>query len=207
MKLAIISDMHGDYELPPAHIAAGVDAILIGGDSVEDWLDIAKLEMFLKELNKVCPNIYATGGNHDILFDRHPTIPQSLPWNYLVEPKPFAKFQDYSIYGFPYSYYRTDSGDEKQFKRHNAYAVDGEYGMKESLRRVRADIVLSHRPAWGLCDAARYTPLGSYKLRDYIAEYNPKLFVCGHIHEAAGMTWYSDTLVVNAARTWMKVDL
>jgi Icc-related predicted phosphoesterase len=41
---------------------------------------------------------------------------------------------------------------------------------------------------------------GSPGLRDLIRQTGPRLFICGHIHEAAGAERMGRTLVVNAAK-------
>lgn len=61
-------------------------------------------------------------------------------------------------------------------------------------------ILVAHPPPWGICDrvAGRWHA-GSRGLRGLIAAKSPAIFICGHIHEAAGIAWLGRTLVVNCA--------
>jgi hypothetical protein len=76
------------------------------------------------------------------------------------------------------------------------------------------DIVVSHSPPMGVLDrlaeknAARPGPhIGSEALADYIARNEPKLVVCGHVHHDAGEARIGKTLVVNAAKRWVVVEV
>lgn len=73
------------------------------------------------------------------------------------------------------------------------------------------DIVVSHSPVYGHCDALFANPydlsydnhIGSRSLLEYVQRNTPRLVLCGHIHEARGhgriKTETGTTLVVNAA--------
>jgi hypothetical protein len=69
------------------------------------------------------------------------------------------------------------------------------------MPRVRRETVLvAHPPPLGVLDRAfGMLHAGSPGLRDFIRKTEPRLFVCGHIHEAAGAERIGRTLVVNAA--------
>lgn len=50
-----------------------------------------------------------------------------------------------------------------------------------------ADIVITHSPPRGIADVVRgLGPVGSVAIRDAIAQVQPKLVVCGHIHDCWG---------------------
>ncbi len=59
-------------------------------------------------------------------------------------------------------------------------------------------IILSHYPPYGFNDTT-YSGLhaGNIELRNFIEEYEPLLFLHGHIHEARGVSRYKNTLIVN----------
>jgi hypothetical protein len=69
------------------------------------------------------------------------------------------------------------------------------------MPRVRRETVLvAHPPPLGVLDRAfGMLHAGSPGLRDLIRQTEPRLLICGHIHEAAGSERMGRTLVVNAA--------
>ncbi len=73
--------------------------------------------------------------------------------------------------------------------------------LEDLKPRVRRETVLvAHPPPLGVLDRAfGMLHAGSPGLRDFIRQTEPRLLVCGHIHEAAGAERMGRTLVVNAA--------
>ncbi len=65
-------------------------------------------------------------------------------------------------------------------------------------------ILVSHPPPFGFVDLA-YTQKhgGSRAVRAALNQYALQLVVCGHIHEARGMTHYNGTTIVNCGPAWM----
>lgn len=62
------------------------------------------------------------------------------------------------------------------------------------------DVFLSHTPPSGtrLDRTARGACVGSAAVRRWLLRVRPRLFVCGHIHEAWGVQWLDGTPAVNA---------
>lgn len=70
------------------------------------------------------------------------------------------------------------------------------------------DVVVSHGPPLGLGDRlADGTPVGSEQALAYIRRHQPRLFACGHIHEAFGTEYEGQTMVVNTAGRLTMVQL
>jgi uncharacterized protein len=70
------------------------------------------------------------------------------------------------------------------------------------------DIIISQGPPLDCLDrtiSGRH--IGSPALQAYILEHQPKLVVCGHVHEAAGVRELGQTMVVNLARSWQVLTL
>lgn len=64
----------------------------------------------------------------------------------------------------------------------------------------RHTVVVAHSPPFGVLDkVAGKLHAGSTRLRRFLETARPRLFICGHIHEDAGVEQYNDTLVVNAS--------
>jgi Icc-related predicted phosphoesterase len=63
------------------------------------------------------------------------------------------------------------------------------------------DVIITHGPAYGHGDKTVYggESVGCPRLLNRIKEINPKLHVCGHIHEGYGMTQEENTTMVNAS--------
>jgi Icc-related predicted phosphoesterase len=73
----------------------------------------------------------------------------------------------------------------------------------------KVDVIVSHCPPYGYLDqlTAHSPHIGSRELTACIVRQQPKLVVCGHVHESQGEHIIGETLVVNVARTWRIVDL
>lgn len=61
------------------------------------------------------------------------------------------------------------------------------------------DILVTHGPPWGVGDLCRSGNVGCVAQREYILEKQPRLVVCGHIHEGYGLYLLGRTLVANAS--------
>ncbi len=71
----------------------------------------------------------------------------------------------------------------------------------------KADIVLCHVPPFEACDKTfRGENVGDLWLREAILRHKPKLFICGHIHEAAGSCMLGATKVLNVAKRIIDVE-
>jgi Icc-related predicted phosphoesterase len=79
--------------------------------------------------------------------------------------------------------------------------LDGGYGAVASAAK---HVLVSHPPPYGFVDWA-YTKKhgGSPAVRTALDRYPITLVVCGHIHEARGITQYKDTTVVNCGPAWL----
>ena len=70
----------------------------------------------------------------------------------------------------------------------------------DKLSADRNTIVVAHTPPLGAGDILyNGSHCGSRSVRAWIEEVQPKLWLCGHIHEDNSAIWISDTLVLNCA--------
>jgi Icc-related predicted phosphoesterase len=90
-----------------------------------------------------------------------------------------------TAFGFPYEW----TEDEAEAALDRSFADAG-----------AVDVFLAHSPPCEtrLDRTARGALVGSLAVRRWIARMRPKLFVCGHIHEAWGAEWLDDVACVNA---------
>jgi Icc-related predicted phosphoesterase len=73
-----------------------------------------------------------------------------------------------------------------------------------------SDIVLSHcPPSSTLSMVDNKENIGSKELLNYINKHNPKLLICGHVHESTGVEIIGETLCINTATevNLLEVDL
>jgi Icc-related predicted phosphoesterase len=62
------------------------------------------------------------------------------------------------------------------------------------------DVLVSHVPPYGFQDKVFLGKhSGSKELFEIIKKYQPKLVLCGHIHEDPGISKYNDTIIVNCS--------
>ena len=71
--------------------------------------------------------------------------------------------------------------------------------LKKLSRLVnQSSIVVAHPPPWGVLDKAfNRFHAGSKGLYRLIRKYQPRLLICGHIHESAGTATIGNCVVVN----------
>lgn len=182
-----ISDLHGSLpEIEPC------DILLIAGDVCPDymrwtytsesrflngeqkqakWLE-RKFKPWLESLP--AKHIVGIAGNHDFVFER-PFLVPVLPWTYLQNTE--TTVEGLRIYGYPY------------VPNLPAWAFPGD---DPSVIPEGIDILLSHGPPDGMGDRASgalggINHAGSLPLRDRIKEVQPKVVICGHIHEGRGV--------------------
>lgn len=76
------------------------------------------------------------------------------------------------------------------------------------------DVIVSHCPPYGVLDSAGYVlgrgeaHVGSRELLGLIDRQQPRLVICGHVHEQGGKEMqFGPTLVVNVARTFRLIEI
>ena len=70
------------------------------------------------------------------------------------------------------------------------------------------DIIVSHGPPLDCLDRTNSGQhIGSPALQKYVLEHQPRLVVCGHVHEAAGVRSLGQSMIVNSARRWHSLTL
>lgn len=192
MQIVCISDIHGYLpEIPEC------DLLIVAGDVCPDE-DIHKQRLFLRgEFADWLDAVPAQekvwiAGNHDFVCEQpgFNRIAKELPGHYLQDTS--VELLGIKIHGTPWvpnlpgwAFYMTDS----------------------QLRAVAkvipedTDILIAHGPPYKLGDCVRPNiHVGSVPLATELSyRINPKLVVCGHIHEDYGIHEYRDRILINAA--------
>ncbi len=69
---------------------------------------------------------------------------------------------------------------------------------QQRLDKTTCDILVTHVPPKGVKDAAMLgRHIGSDWVRTFVMEREPRLVICGHVHEDRGHAWLNRTMVVN----------
>jgi Icc-related predicted phosphoesterase len=195
MKICMISDtheMHSKVNIPPC------DVLIHAGD-ITGRGALEKLSAFnawgkaLMEEGIVKQDFICIAGNHDLSLETNKARAehQLKDLTYLNNNSAFVGKERYHVYGIPETLRFCDW----------AFNVTEEV-IEDKLEAVpdNVDILVIHGPPWTVLDMNKEgTSCGSYALLTWIKKAQPKLVVCGHIHEGYGLALVGRTLVVNAS--------
>jgi uncharacterized protein len=215
MRILTISDLHGQYDAFRLKILPEVDVILMAGDLTNFGLrppvnyqlqaerELEQARAWYERLHQHCPRILWVQGNHDI----------DLPDDFL---EPFAQnIRDQSItlqddnesirvrgVSLTCAFDKPFLAQQWAFTTINpladSYAFDFGYH----------DIIVSHGPPLDCLDRTNSGQhIGSPALQKHVLEHQPKLVVCGHVHEAAGVRSLGQSMIANSARRWHSLTL
>lgn len=173
MKLLAFVDLHGS--LKGLRIiqkkAKEADVLVCAGD-----LSIfsAELDILMAELDKVEKKIIMVHGNHE--FGEEMGALCKIFKNFEFIHKKVYNFKDYVFVGWGGGGFSlTDKGFEKFTKR-----------IKEKIKGKKV-ILVTHAPPYGTKTDYTYKEHhGNKSIRKFIDTIQPKLVVCGHLHETAG---------------------
>lgn len=186
MRVTATADLHGS--LPTIKPC---DILLLGGDitPVEnhdidyqaEWLDTTFRQWLERLRNSGVENIVGIAGNHDYVFER-PSLVPDLPWTYLEDSS--VDINGLHIFGTPWV---------PNLRGWAFYGGEGGCGIYKAGRfPENIDILLAHGPMRGFGDhvSPRFgdADVGCLYMRERVRTIQPKMFVCGHIHEGYG--WY-----------------
>jgi hypothetical protein len=204
-KIVLIGDVHDEIErlarsLEPVR-GGRTDLALLAGDVGEDppWDRAlrrtrraghdASVRRVVAQVRAAldCPVVFVPG-NHDL--DDPPRDVDGVNADRRVVDAAGLRIAGFggagpTRFGFPYEW----SENEAEEALAGAFSGAG-----------RVDVFLSHSPptGTGLDRTAHGSSVGSPSVGRWIRRLRPRLFVCGHIHEAWGVEWLGDVPCVNA---------
>jgi uncharacterized protein len=204
VKILALSDTH--LEFPDVANLPEADVLVHAGDWTElgfhhSGLEIRSFERFLNNLREKYPTVLALHGNHDLGFDN-------------------GRWRDWGVTPIDGLTWTHPSGI-----RFHGVALTPAFHLPELLLEFKhmtidrdeedaawgfgpVDVVVSHGPPFGYLDVtARGKNIGSRPAVSYIRRHQPRVFVCGHVHEAAGEARLRDTRIINVARRFEVIDL
>lgn len=135
--------------------------------------------------------VVVTPGNHDFLFERDYNFAKSCLSHATVLNQTTVTIDGVTIYGEPRTTWFYDW----------AFNVLPQ-NMAVVWERIPegVDVLLTHGPPAGILDkSSSGENVGCPHLRDWILEYQPKLVVCGHVHEGYGTAKLGNTQIINAS--------
>lgn len=189
-KIQCISDLHGK-------LSEGIDCdlLLIAGDicpihNHQIWFQKQWLEYdFINWLKRQkYDKAIMIAGNHDFVFEHYP-IQKYCGNNLIYLQDDSYLYDNLKIYGSPW---------QPEFGGWAFNLPEEKLAEKWLTIPEDCDILLLHGPPKGFGCAGLYGA-GSQSLTDRIAEIQPKLVVCGHIHEGYGEYEIGQTKVINVS--------
>jgi len=188
-KIVCVSDTHANHW---ETVVPDGDILLHAGDLTRrgDPADVEDFNLWLGTLPHRHKIVIC--GNHDFCFERTPEFARSLITNAIYLQDETVVIDGIRIYGSPWQPWFFSWA----FNAHRGDPI----AAKWALIPPDTDILMTHGPVRKILDQT-YTGqhVGCDDLLARIRAVKPKLHVCGHIHEAAGILREGATLFVNAS--------
>lgn len=189
MRIVCASDLHCNLpEIPPC------DLLLLGGDIASlrrnqfQWMK-EDLKPWLERIP--AKEVVACAGNHDFTLEQEADIVAylGLRWHYLQDSG--IELFGLNIWGTPW---------QLTFGDLSFNLPETRLDLKWQKIPQNTDILVCHSPPKFIGDVNhRGMHCGSESLTRRIAEIQPKLVVCGHIHPSSGVYEHANAIIVNAA--------
>lgn len=208
MKICATSDTHGFLpEIPECDIFihAG-DICPVYNHKLEfqgQWIN-NDLIAWLR--NIPCKELYIIPGNHDFYFQspnfRNQSLYYYLPHNMLIDRGRKSRYDDLKLYGYPWQPWFLDWAFNAPKSEYYASTAQEEVFLNAKLAQIPKDIdiLISHGPPYKCGDK---TPdgrfVGSKALLEWIIVNQPKLVICGHIHNGFGEYYIGQTKILNVS--------
>lgn len=199
MKFVAISDTHGQHNyltLPKGDVLIHAGDMAMKGTrpEVEDFLNwFASLHF---------PHKILIAGNHDFFFERAPQddIDGIIPAGVTYLNDSAVTINNITIWGSPITPWFFNWA----FNRHRGDDIAKHW----NLIPQQTDIIITHGPVANILDATTSGHnAGCADLLQKINEIQPKVHICGHIHEAYGVVEKQGTTFINASALNEKYQL
>jgi Icc-related predicted phosphoesterase len=185
MKFIHLSDTHGEHhelpKLPDADLIIHSGDISMAGTDKEvmdfiDWFGALnyKYKIFI-------------GGNHDFCMDgiAQDQIQQFLPETMYYLYNSGVEIENIRFWGIPY------------FMSYE-FQIENYYHALDTIP-CNTDILITHRPPFGILDKAGAITYGCLDLLQTVLKIKPKYHLFGHIHDAYGLEICKTTTFVNGS--------
>lgn len=180
MKIAALSDLHGNFQIIPELFDSKIDLLLVGGDilSGSHLTQLAQFNQFITWVENINPRkCLFVWGNHDYL---NPSINDGNNKVVCLHDT-MTEFEGVHVYGSPWT---------PIFCNWNWMKEDSDLKQHWENIHPKTDILMTHGPAYGVCDVPLEDPsighVGSRSLRHELIKCNDiKYHFSGHIHSAS----------------------
>lgn len=196
VRLALLSDQHGSLPCIPE-----CDLVVLAGDLCGGWRPVLSDDYAAEWLRTRFADWLNGGPPAVVIAGNHDTVIQSRGFPTL-DRVAYLQDSDAVVCGLRF----WGSPWIKEFDRLAFNATEGQLAEKYSRIPNDVDVLVSHGPMYGHCDFF-HEHLGSRALLGAVQRVQPKLLVCGHIHEGRGASKLGITRVVNTATAFTVVDL
>lgn len=194
VKILAFVDMHGDLSalIKLKKKAKKADLIVCAGDLTLFESDI---DYFLYEMNKLGKPVLMLHGNHEASSTlRNMCKPLE---NLTFIHKKLHKFKDILFIGYGGGGFSLREPDFEKFVKKNKAKIKG---------RI---ILVSHAPPFGTkLDKINSGHYGNKSITKFIEQFKPKLVICGHFHESAGIVQkIGKTLAINPGPSGKVIEI
>jgi Icc-related predicted phosphoesterase len=125
-------------------------------------------------------------GNHD-----EELLNYKLPKNLLLLNNTFVNIHNFTIYGL--------TGILKVFDKHYTFGELLDVEIKNELKDIECDILITHGPPKNILDNKLGMSVGSNSLLEYVKKHKPKYHLFGHAHHSKGTFTDGVTVFSNAS--------
>ena len=208
MEILALSDIHAEWSKFLPHRLPPADLVLIAGDITESGMihptEIIQATRWFAELGTRYPRVLWIPGNHDVGVRRDTfNVPDTVTCILDRTVTYSAGIQTLTVHGTSLS----PAYDAPELTSIFDYMTIDPEAERRAYDFEPVDIVLSHCPPRGMRDtlpdhlhASGSAAIGSQCLADYVKRYEPRLVVCGHVHEAHGQMQVGPTTILNTAK-------
>jgi Icc-related predicted phosphoesterase len=194
MRIVAISDTHEQHD--QLNIPDG-DVLIHSGDFTYTG-KVEAVVSFNAWLGRL-PHKYKIiiAGNHDKLFERNPTLAESLITNAVYLKDSSVDIEGLSFYGSPWT---PSFGHGWAFNANRGEHIQ----LYWDKIPEKTDVLITHGPPYGLLDEVPHyngvENVGCEKLmEEIIYRVKPKIHIFGHIHEGYGQIELYSVKFVNAS--------
>lgn len=213
MKIHCLSDLHGKYAGLPQ---IDCELLLISGDILSTFFGRKRRDVEARVQADEFNNLFSPWlgnqkfekcvfiwGNHDFIGEKFDISNLNIPNNVIHLQDSHVDIEinnkNVKIFGTPWTPWFYDWAFNAPLEE-VGNKDEPFLNKKFSNCPDNVDIILSHGPPQGILDRTiDDLSVGSKALLSLVNRVKPKLFVCGHIHEATGVFDLENTRIINAS--------
>ena len=191
LRFVAISDTHGQHQ----HLTLPQGDVLLHAGDISSRGKKSEIVDFIKwfEATNYKYKVFIAG-NHDFYFEKESSeeIESIIPSSIIYLNDSFTIVEGIKIWGSPITPWFYDWA----FNRHRGEEIKKYW----DLIPADTDMLITHGPVFGILDKTQAAKnVGCEELLKAVNIIQPKIHLCGHIHEAYGMRHVDETTFINAS--------